>query len=111
MTHVAIRRAGGTVVAALSGDVDLVTAAGLTEELLREAADRTALVLDLSAVTFLDSAGVRLVDTVTRDCAAQGTPLRVVAPPGGPPRLALSLCSYPDSLLAATTQDALAAVG
>ena len=60
-------------------------------------------VLDLSAVTFFDSSGVRLVDTLARECGARATPFRVVAPPGGPSRRVLELVGLADALSPATT--------
>ena len=47
---------------ALMGELDLASAPDVEEELMRvEATDAVAIVLDLSALTFLDSTGVRLV--------------------------------------------------
>ncbi len=49
-------------VIALFGELDLATANGVEQELLRvEATDAEAIVLDLTGLTFMDSTGARLV--------------------------------------------------
>jgi anti-sigma B factor antagonist len=49
-------------VIALFGELDLATANGVEQELLRvEATDAEAIVLDLAGLTFMDSTGARLV--------------------------------------------------
>jgi anti-sigma B factor antagonist len=55
-------RDGDVHVIAVVGELDLATAAGLEAELLNvEAGDATAIVLDLSGLSFMDSTGARLV--------------------------------------------------
>lgn len=55
-------REGETHTICLFGELDLATAADVEQELERvEATDATAIVLDLSGLTFMDSTGVRLV--------------------------------------------------
>lgn len=72
------------------GEIDLLAADQLPElsQLVRAG---TPLVLDLSAVTFLDSAGVRLVHRLARACGRHGDPFCLVAPPGTRPRRVLDL--------------------
>ena len=106
MTDSPIRRVGDTAVVHLAGEVDLTVADVLYRRISRETAQRSAVVLDLSAVTFLDSAGVRLVDDLSRACAERRASLRVVAP-RGPARSALTLCGFPERLLAAHVEEAL----
>ena len=55
-------RDGDVHVIAVVGELDLATAADLEAELLNvEAGDATAIVLDLSGLSFMDSTGARLV--------------------------------------------------
>lgn len=72
------------------GELDLLTVEQLPElsALLRAG---TPVVLDLSAVTFLDSSGVRLVHRVARACGRNGDAFCLVAPPGSRPRRVLDL--------------------
>ena len=53
-----------------------------------------AVVLDLTQVAFLDSSGVRLVNRFARACGGDGTPFRVVAPPGGITRRVLEIVGF-----------------
>jgi anti-sigma B factor antagonist len=55
-------RDGDLHVIALTGELDLATAPGLEQELLRvEATDAASIVVDLSGLTFMDSTGIRLM--------------------------------------------------
>ena len=67
--------AGRTLVAAV-GEVDLATAGELGDALRAQLAGAPVL-LDLSAVTFMDSSGVRVLDAVLGECAQHGWDLRV----------------------------------
>lgn len=68
-------------VLSISGELDVVSVPDVLEHLPRLVADARGLVVDLRAVTFLDSSGVRLLHRLAHSCAAAGTGLRVVAPP------------------------------
>lgn len=80
----------GVRVVRATGEVDVVSASALEEQLPAEG----ALVLDLSATTFFDSAGVRLVHRLARAHADRGHGFRVVAPPGGRARRVLDLVGF-----------------
>ena len=98
----------GLPVVRINGDVDHANAEPVEAEVLGAVAGSAAAVLDLTAVTFLDSAGVRLVDRVA---AALGPgpspPLRVVAPEPSPARFTLVLCAFPAALLCTAVEQAL----
>ena len=66
----------------LAGEFDLSTAPCLDEE-LGSAADchTNAVVLDMSALTFMDCAGLRAVFAFTDRVRARGWLLRIVSPP------------------------------
>jgi anti-anti-sigma factor len=55
------RRAGDTVVVVAEGEIDLATVDELQTALHAAGEGATQVLLDLRAVTFIDSAGVRLV--------------------------------------------------
>ncbi len=84
-------RDGGTTVLRATGDLDVAVVPALLPEVPALVSAAGSVVLDLSAVTFFDSSGVRLVDRLARECGARATPFRVVAPPGGPTRRVLEL--------------------
>jgi anti-anti-sigma factor len=75
---VARRRTGDVVVVVPEGEIDLATVDLLQAELDAAAGESEQVILDLRGVTFIDSAGVRLVLEAMRALPA----FRVV--PGGP---------------------------
>jgi anti-anti-sigma factor len=78
-----LERAGEVPVARLHGEVDLGHKAQLASALTAAAQPRDrGLVLDLSAVDYLDSAGVHLIHELMLVLADRGQSLRVVAAPG-----------------------------
>ena len=81
----------GARIAVLAGEIDVLVAPHAAAHLRALVADAPALVLDLSAVTFFDSSGVRLLDELARVCAGGDVPWCVVAPTGGPSRRVLEL--------------------
>jgi anti-sigma B factor antagonist len=68
---------GRTTVAA-SGELDLTAADGFAAA-VGEALAAGAVLIDLSAVTFMDSAGVRALNTALRESARRGRELKVGA--------------------------------
>jgi anti-anti-sigma factor len=85
----------GTLVARLSGDIDLATATAVGDQLALLAAGGT-LTVDLSAVGHLDSSGLR---TLVRTARLAGGPMTVIAPPGSPSRRTIDLSGVDDVLV------------
>jgi anti-anti-sigma factor len=78
-------RRGGVLVAALDGEVDASNAAEVAERLRRALGNAsTALVLDLSPTSYLDSAGISLLFRLAEELGARQQRLVVVVPPGAP---------------------------
>ncbi len=72
---------GGATLLHASGELDIYRAQAFREELLGAlAGGRTSLVLDLSAVTALDSAGVQLLLAARVQATEAGGSLRLRAP-------------------------------
>lgn len=92
------------------GEIDLGTAPALGETVLRHTAAVVAVVLDLSAVTFLDSAGVRLLDGLVGAYEGRGSAIRLVAPEHGVARFTLTLCAFRTDLVEPTVDRARAAL-
>jgi anti-sigma B factor antagonist len=63
------RRAGDAIVVAPAGEIDLATIPPLQDEIDVALTESGALVLDLREVTFIDSAGLRLVLETSRRAA------------------------------------------
>lgn len=86
------REGTGPWVLELRGEHDLATVAAIHAELGPIAGRREAAVIDLSQVTFIDSAVLtELVGARRRGEAGEGARLALVAPPGGFPARVLGL--------------------
>ena len=105
MTEVAFDRRDDILVAHLSGEIDIATAERLQSSILTEARalDESALVVDLSDVWFLDSAGIRLLFTVHRAMTESGRPMAVVVPDGARIAAVLSIVDMPSVVWTAAT--------
>jgi anti-anti-sigma factor len=79
-------RAGATsTTIELTGELDISAAPALGEEVARACASRTAeLVIDLSGLQFIDSAGLREVLAAGETCEREGCRLRLIP---GPPNV------------------------
>ena len=95
-------------VAHLEGEIDLANAAVIEAEVLEALGDAPALVVDLSAVTYFDSSGMRMLDGLAHACGAAGIPMRVVAPDGSPARMVLRIVAWPEERIAGSLDAALA---
>ena len=80
------------VVARLSGEIDLSNADSI-ENAIAEATPNhaLALILDVSALSYLDSAGIHLVYKLREKLRARGQTMRLVIPPDSPANDALRL--------------------
>jgi anti-anti-sigma factor len=84
----------GIVVASVEGEIDSSNAADLRLALSeRLPATSSALVLDLSAVSYLDSSGIQLLFDLGRRLAARRQAIRLVVPGDAPMRRVLELCA------------------
>jgi anti-sigma B factor antagonist len=107
---VGVRREPGYAVVTVAGDLDIISVAGLREELFELAASGLPLVADLDQVTFIDSAGLAVLVGAARRAAASGGSLAVVC---GQPRTRklLALTGLDRGLaLAGTVAEAVAAL-
>ena len=83
-----------TRVLRMRGELDIAVAPGLLPRVPELVAGAPGVVLDLAAVTFFDSAGVRLVDRLARECGRAGVPFAVVARPGTTPARVLQIVGF-----------------
>jgi anti-sigma B factor antagonist len=97
---VTVQRDDAVATAVVSGELDLATVPQLST-IVAEHGDARLLVLDLNAVTFIDSTGVRVLIEADRACAGSGSRLVVLAG-DGPVRRLLDLCEL-DGRLAVVT--------
>lgn len=87
-------RSGPVPVARVTGEIDLANAARARDDLLAIAADAEGLVVDLTAVPYLDSAGVRILFHLARDLRRRDQTLIVTLPVGSPLRRVLKITSF-----------------
>jgi anti-sigma B factor antagonist len=80
---VTVRNQDGTAVVAVAGEIDVYTSPLLQERLVEVLKDgSSSIVLDLSAVTFLDSTGLGVLITGLKRCrSAEGDLVLVTAQP------------------------------
>ena len=92
LAEIDVARHGGTVVAHLSGEVDMTNAAHVREELLAAVPnDVLALVVDLEGCRYLDSAGIEVVFDLSRRLQRRRQELRLVVPESSPLARVLTL--------------------
>ena len=82
LARLSVEHVDDVVLASVEGEIDLSNAAELKAALVPELVPGQRLALDLSRVTFVDSAGVRLLVELSRALASTGGDLHLVAPPG-----------------------------
>lgn len=100
----------GVVVARLTGEIDLSNADGI-ESAIAEATPNQALavIVDLSALDYLDSAGIHLIYKLREKLRARGQILRLVVPAQSPSNDALRLAGVLRNVdVAETLGDAMA---
>jgi anti-sigma B factor antagonist len=104
---VAFSRRGPASVVTLSGEIDLANAPAIGKEIAGHVGDE-ALLIDLTQVSFLDSAGVRLLDFIVGDMDDRGRAIRLVVGETGAARMTLQLCAFRDDLLSTDLEKAAA---
>jgi anti-sigma B factor antagonist len=72
-----IHRGPGQATLTVTGEIDIATAAQLEEQLSALASAGDALVADLTQVTFIDAAGLRVLGRAAAQAATNGLTLRV----------------------------------
>jgi anti-anti-sigma factor len=92
------------LIAAITGEIDLSNARELETAISADLGGATGLVVDLGGLTFLDAAGVHLLQRL-RD---RGLPFAIVVGEDSPPRRVLELTG--EHRLYATEEEALAGI-
>lgn len=95
----------GVVVVHLSGEIDLSNADELHGRIHRELKGARLAVIDLAAIAYIDSQGLRLLKRLADQLDGEGSKLEVVAPPDSIARDVLELTGMSDDI---TVRDALA---
>lgn len=97
------------MVARLTGEVDLSNARSIEEAIAVATPNQTVgVVVDLSELDYLDSAGIQLLYRLREQLRVRGQDLRLVLPAGSPASDALKLAGVIDQLRTSPTlQEAL----
>ncbi|WP_424186253.1 STAS domain-containing protein [Actinokineospora sp. G85] len=92
LVHTAVEHDGPRTTVIVTGDVDMATAPAVREALVlaREAAPRL-LVVELTGVRFLASAGLAILAEAAQGTQTAGSRMCVVAPHGGAPARTLRI--------------------
>ena len=99
-------KADGGVVVVLGGEIDLANADSLETQIGDAIASAQEVVIDLTAVEFLDSRGLRLLRRISAAVVGRHGTVEVVAPPGSIARSVLDMTRMSDEL---AVRDALPA--
>jgi anti-sigma B factor antagonist len=90
--EIVLDRRDGSVVARISGEVDMSNASYVRDQLLASMPNEAiALVLDISATRYLDSAAIEVLFEVSRRLARRRQQLRLVMPADSPLRRVIQL--------------------
>ena len=109
--QVTFAKVGRAELVRLAGEIDLANAPAIGREIVSRTVAAGAVLVDLTAVSFLDSAGVRLLDALVGELDDQGTPIRLVVGETGAARMTLQLCAFRDDLLSTDLARAAADLG
>ena len=108
---VTFSRFGAAELVQFRGELDLANQMEVGREVIAHIRDAAAVLFDLTAVSFLDSAGVRLLDALIGDLSDAGKPVRLVVGERGAARMTLQLCAFREELLASDLEQAAADIG
>ena len=90
--EIAVVRRDGSVVAHVSGEIDMTNAAYLREQLLDSTPnDALALVIDITGCRYLDSAAIEVLFDLSKRLGRRRQELRLVMPPSSPLKRVIEL--------------------
>jgi len=99
---------GDAELVSLTGEIDLANAPDIGRAIVQRVTSAGRVLIDLTTVSFLDSAGVRLLDALVGDLTDHGTETRLVVGERGAARMTLQLCAFREDLLATDLERAAA---
>jgi anti-anti-sigma factor len=102
-----IGTADGILVARLEGEIDLANAEGVRGALTRAASNEVVgAVIDLSKITYMDSAGINVLFSLRERLRVRGQEVRLVVPPGSGAYDALRYAGVLEALALSDSVDA-----
>src|SRR5262245_35491825 len=106
---ITMETAGGVDVVRLRGELDLTNVDALAASI--ESSRAATVVLDLTLLLFVDSAGVRGIDAAHVRLAESGRRLLVVAPPASRAAWTFRIAGFADDFVLASLEDATERAG
>lgn len=113
LAELSFETAGNVIVGRVAGEIESVNAEEMSTALAGQlTSDRAGLVIDLTRVTYLDSAGIELLFDLARRLRTHRQRLRLVVPVDAPMRRVLELCDIDRAApIDATVEGALQGFG
>ena len=102
---------GDAELVSLTGEIDLANAPEIGKAIVERIETAGKVLIDLTTVSFLDSAGVRLLDALIGDLDAHHKPARLVVGTTGAARMTLQLCAFREDILATDLDRAAEEIG
>jgi anti-anti-sigma factor len=102
---------GDAALVSLTGEIDLANSGEIGRAVVAGVREAGKVLIDLTTVSFLDSAGVRLLDALIGDLVAHGKRARLVVGERGAARMTLQLCAFREDVLTTDLEQAAAALG
>jgi len=108
-----VRERGAIVMATIEGEIDLSNAGGLLDELTSAVSNSASgLLIDLTALEFLDSSGIHMLYDLAERLATRQQGFAVILEPAAPPRRAIEVSGVePASWMHGDRAAGLAALG
>lgn len=99
LASVSLGRSGGIVLAEVSGEIDLSNAEDLRDEIAQWATNEDrGVIVDLTSVTYADSAGMNLLFVLARQLKDHGQIFGAVVPSESQPRRAFDVVGMADQI-------------
>lgn len=99
LASVSLGRSDGIVLAEVSGEIDLSNAEDLRDEIAQWASNEDrAVIVDLTSVTYADSAGMNLLFVLARQLKDHGQIFGAVVPSESQPRRAFDVVGMADQI-------------
>ncbi|WP_433301870.1 STAS domain-containing protein [Actinoplanes sp. CA-030573] len=96
---VSFAKLGDAEVISLTGEIDLANSGEIGKAIVSRIQEAGKVLIDLTTVSFLDSAGVRLLDALVGDLESHGKTTRLVVGEHGAARMTLQLCAFREDVL------------
>ena len=102
---------GDAELVTVTGEIDLANSGEIGKAIVSRVGEAGKVLIDLTTVSFLDSAGVRLLDALVGDLVSHGKRTRLVVGERGAARMTLQLCAFRDDVLTTDLDRAAAELG